>query len=189
MQSKDSKPRVINTHNVTIVMIGLMGCGKSSIGKKIAKKLKLPFKDSDTEVELAAELSITEIFDQYGEASFRDCERSVISRILNEEKCILATGGGSFIDNQIREQIKQKSLSVWLRADLDTLVSRTSGRKQRPLLNTINPRKVLSDLIKIRYPIYAEADIIVDTNSTNIDKTSEEVIYSINKHKNYSLNI
>jgi shikimate kinase len=160
-------------------MVGLMGAGKSAIGNRLAKKLGLPFVDADTEIERAAGCSIEEIFERYGEPAFRDGERRVIRRLLNEEVKVLATGGGAFLDAGTRRQIKRRGISVWLRADLDLLVSRTSRRDNRPLLKRGNPREILEKLISERYPVYAEADIIVDVSDEPPESTTDRVLDAI----------
>jgi shikimate kinase len=147
-----------------IVLVGLMGAGKTSLGKRLAKELKLPFVDTDTEIEKAANMSIPEIFEKMGEAEFRAGERRVIARVLEGGPCVIATGGGAFMDPGTRALIAGKALSVWLRADLDTLVRRTKRRDDRPLLKAGDPREVLRRLIEERYPIYAEADITLDVD-------------------------
>jgi shikimate kinase len=147
----------------TVVLIGLMGAGKSCVGRRLAARLGLSFIDSDHEFEIAAGCSISDYFAKHGEAAFRDGERKVIARLMEGSPCILATGGGAFIDPETRDRIKQSALSVWIRADLDLLVKRTSGRDHRPLLKTGDPREILSRLMEARYPVYAEADIIVDS--------------------------
>ena len=147
----------------TVVLVGLMGAGKSCVGRRLAARLGLDFIDSDVEFEAAAGCSISDYFARHGEAAFRDGERKVIARLMEAKPAILATGGGAFIDEQTRARIKEGAISVWIRADLDLLVKRTSGRDHRPLLKTGDPREILSKLIDARYPIYAEADIIVDS--------------------------
>src|SRR5271170_6342405 len=147
----------------SIVMVGLMGAGKTSIGRRLAQKLHVPFIDSDTEIEKAANETIAEIFARDGEAVFRAGERRIIARLLDGPVQVLATGGGAFMDASTRARIRDRGISVWLRADLETLLERTSRRHHRPLLNGGDPRTVLSGLIETRYPVYAEADIIVDS--------------------------
>ncbi|MFK7942512.1 MAG: shikimate kinase [Paracoccaceae bacterium] len=146
-----------------LVLIGLMGAGKSSVGLRLAKMLNVPMVDSDTEIEAAAALSIPEIFDRYGEAHFRSGERRVIGRLLTEQPRVIATGGGAFMDAETRALIADHAISIWLRAELDVLVARTAGRSHRPLLNKGNPRDVLSDLIDQRHPVYGKASVIVDS--------------------------
>lgn len=168
-----------------IVLVGLMGAGKTSLGKRLAKIFDLPFLDSDAEIEKAAGCTIAEIFESFGEAYFRDGERRVIERILTSEPCVMATGGGSFMDEKIRSMVKEHALSIWLRADLDTLVKRTSKRRdERPLLKTGDPREILGKLIEQRYPVYAEADIVVDVSDEPPEKTSERVHRIILSHLN-----
>lgn len=162
-----------------IVLVGLMGAGKSCVGRRVAQRLNIPFVDADAEVEEAAGCSIADIFEQYGEAEFRDGERRVIARLLEGPPSVLATGGGAFIDEQTRDLIKKNAVSVWLRADLDTLVDRTAGRTHRPLLNAGNPRDVLSDLMDTRYPIYAEADVTVETGADSANVTCGRVISAL----------
>ena len=144
-----------------VVLIGLMGAGKSSVGLRLAQALKVPFVDSDDEIIAAANMPIAEIFERFGEAHFRSGERRVIARLITEKPCVIATGGGAFMDPETRALILRDAVSVWLSADLDLLVARTSGRTHRPILNQGDPRRILSDLIDRRYPIYAEADIKV----------------------------
>lgn len=166
-----------------IVLVGLMGAGKTSLGKRLGKIFNLPFFDSDAEIERAAGCTIAEIFERYGEANFRDGERRVIERILGGEPCVMATGGGSFMDERIRTLIKEHALSIWLRADLDTLVKRTTKRRDdRPLLKSGDPREILKNLIEQRYPIYGEADITIDVGDESPEKTSERVHKIILSH-------
>src|ERR1700758_5454519 len=140
----------------TIVLVGLMGAGKSCIGKRLAHRLGLAFVDADHEVERAAGCSIAEIFARHGEASFRDGERRVIARLLQNPVHVLATGGGAFMDPRTRELIRERAISVWLRADLELLMRRVSRRTDRPLLRVADPRQRLAELIALRYPVYGE---------------------------------
>jgi shikimate kinase len=155
-----------------IVLVGLMGAGKSSVGRRLAKRLDMPFVDADEEIEKAAGCTIPEIFEQHGEAEFRDGERRVILRLLEGEPVVLATGGGAFMDTETRRAIRERALSVWLKADLDILVDRCSRRNTRPLLNKGDPREILAELMKKRYPVYGEADITV----TSDDNPHEVVV-------------
>ncbi|MEM6355338.1 MAG: shikimate kinase [Pseudomonadota bacterium] len=145
----------------SVVLVGLMGAGKTSVGTRLATHLGAPFKDSDTEVEVAAGMSVADIFRLHGEPAFRDVERKVIARLLSGPPLVLATGGGAFMDAETRALIAEHAASVWLKADLDTLVARTAGRTHRPLLNKGDPRAVLARLIDERYPIYAKATVMV----------------------------
>lgn len=147
----------------SLVLIGLMGAGKSSVGKRLAAALGAPFRDSDAEIEAAANMTVAEIFREHGEPHFRSGERRVIARLLEGGPLVLATGGGAFMNAETRALIAERALSVWLRADLDTLHARTSGRTHRPLLNVGDPRATLARLIEERYPVYAGADIAVDS--------------------------
>ncbi|MFQ5955620.1 MAG: shikimate kinase [Kiloniellales bacterium] len=147
----------------SIVLIGLMGAGKSAVGRRLAARLGLPFIDADAEIEKAAGCSIEDIFATHGEAAFRDGERRVIARLIKGPKAVLATGGGAFMAAQTREIIQKHGISVWLRADLDLLLERTSRRAHRPLLKQGNPRQILARLIEERYPVYAQADTVVDS--------------------------
>lgn len=159
----------------TVVMVGLMGAGKSCVGKRLAARLGVPFVDADTEIEASANLSIGEIFTRYGEPFFRDVERRVMTRLLDGEPCILAAGGGAFMDPETRALVAERGLSIWLRADLDLLCKRTAGRDHRPLLRTGDPHEILGRLMQQRYPVYAEADIIVDSLDQPADLTVETV--------------
>lgn len=160
----------------SIVLVGLMGAGKSSIGRRLAQRLGLPFIDADKEIEAAAGCTIEEIFSRLGEAAFRDGERRVILRLLERPPHVLATGGGAFIDPQIRARVKETAVSVWLHADLELLVRRVSRRSNRPLLKQGQPRDVLAALIAKRYPVYAEADIRVESADGPPEQTVQRVI-------------
>ncbi len=160
----------------SIVLVGLMGAGKSCIGRRLAQRLGLRFVDADSEIEAAAGCSIPEIFERHGEAAFRDGERKVIARLLDEpERRVLATGGGAFMDAGTRAAIAAAGVSVWLRADLELLLRRTGRRGNRPLLRNGNPREILSRLIGERYPVYAQADITVDSLDAPPEQTVERV--------------
>lgn len=173
----------INTNNAPIVLIGLMGAGKTSVGRRLAQRLGLNFIDADDEIVKAAGCSIPEIFDVYGEKAFRDVEERVIERLIGEGSMVLATGGGAYMAERTRNNIDTHAISVWLRADLETLVDRTSRRSGRPLLNAGSPREILKDLMKIRYPIYGTADVIVDTGQESLEATVEKVITGLNNAK------
>lgn len=158
-----------------VVMVGLMGAGKTSIGRRLAAQLDIPFVDADAEIESAAGCTIEEIFERHGEAAFRDGERRVIARLLEGPPRVIATGGGAYMDPETRALIRERAISLWLRANLDTLVSRTSRRSNRPLLKRGEPRETLDRLMQQRYPVYAEADITVDSHDCPPDETSEAV--------------
>jgi shikimate kinase len=163
----------------SIVLVGLMGAGKTKIGRRLAARLELPFFDSDEEIESAAGETIEEIFTNRGEAVFRDGERRVIARLLQGPVHVLATGGGAFMDPQTRRIIAQLGVSVWLRAELDVLFARVSRRTNRPLLKTPDPRAVLADLIARRHPIYGEADVTVDSGEGPPDATAGRAIAAL----------
>jgi shikimate kinase len=177
--NKNPSPTISFMPPKTIVLVGLMGCGKTSIGKRLAKRLEIPFHDSDHAVEESAGCPIKDIFDVYGEEAFRNGEQRVIARLLDQPTHILATGGGSFMNDPTRLLIKQKSISVWLNADIETLVSRVSRRNDRPLLGGDNQREVLEQFIQERYPVYAEADIHVPTMDEPTNCTVDRVIQSM----------
>ncbi len=163
----------------SIVLVGLMGAGKSCIGKRLASRMAVPFTDADAEIEQAAGLSIAEIFARYGEPAFRDGERRVMARLLQGPPMVISAGGGAFMDPETRALIKANGVSVWLRADIDTLVARTKGRSHRPLLNSGDPRETLTELMRVRGPVYAESDITVDTGLDNPNVTCGRVFGAV----------
>ncbi len=163
----------------TIVLVGLMGAGKTSIGRRLALRLGLPFRDADQEIEQAAGCSVSDIFARHGEPAFREGERRVIQRLMAGPPCVLATGGGAFMDPETRAAIRAGALSVWLRCTLATLVRRTSARHHRPLLRSGDPEKILANLMAQRHPIYAEADIVVDCADDSPDITTARVLAAV----------
>jgi shikimate kinase len=162
-----------------IALVGLMGAGKTSVGKRLAAVLKLPFYDADAEIERAAGRTVQEIFQTMGEAEFRRGERQVIARLLQEPPHILATGGGAFMDPRTRALMRDRAVSVWLRAELDTLMRRVERRDDRPLLKEGDPRAVMNRLIVERYPVYAEADVVVDTSTGPHAQAVEAVLRAV----------
>ena len=152
--------------NKTIALVGLSGVGKSSVGRRLASALGMPFRDADVEVEAAAGRPIAEIFAQYGEPAFRDGERRVIARLLAEAPHVLATGGGAFVQPETRKLIKARAISIWLKADIEVLARRVGRKESRPLLAGKDPLEVLAAQARDRYPAYAEADIEVETGDT-----------------------
>ncbi len=160
----------------TIVLVGLMGAGKSAIGRRLAQRLGLPFVDADAEIERAAGQTIEEIFAAHGEAAFRDGERRVIARLLADPVHVLSTGGGAFMDPQTRALIAERGISIWLKAELDVLLRRTARRTNRPLLNQGDPAQVLAALMAKRYPVYATADITVESTDGPPETTVQRVI-------------
>ena len=163
----------------SIVLVGLMGAGKSSVGRRLATRLGLAFTDSDQEIERAAGLTIDEIFARHGEAAFRDGERRVLARLLRGPSQVIATGGGSFMNAETRALIREHGRSVWLKAELDELVERVSRRSNRPLLKGGDPRAILQRLIAERYPIYAEADVTVTSSGVSLEITVERVLEAL----------
>lgn len=166
----------------SIVLIGLMGAGKSAIGKRLAVRLGLPFRDSDHEIEVESGMTIAEIFARHGEADFRARERRIIARLLDGPAVVLATGGGAFMDPETRTVIRKGALSVWLRAPVPVLLNRVRGRTHRPLLNEADPETVLTRLSALRGPAYAEADLIVDSTEDPPDMTTDTVLTAIRNH-------
>jgi len=163
----------------TIALVGLMGVGKSSVGRRLANALSLPFRDADAEVEEAAGRSISDIFAELGEAAFRDGERRVISRLLEHPPHVLATGGGAFMNPDTRALIKGNAISVWLKTDLDVLARRVARKTTRPLLVGRDPLEVLKAQAEARYPAYAEADVTVETGDTPHHTTVDQVIRAL----------
>jgi shikimate kinase len=163
----------------TVVLVGLMGAGKTKIGRRLASRLGLPFFDSDQEIEAAAGETIDEIFANRGERVFREGERRVIARLLSKPVHVLATGGGAFMDPLTRSAIRQSALSLWLRADLDVLVQRVSRRRDRPLLNAGDPRAILAELIERRHPVYGEADITIDSGDGSPEATVNRAVAAL----------
>jgi shikimate kinase len=165
-----------------IVLVGMMGAGKTTVGRRLAARLGRHFLDSDEEVEKAANMTIPEIFAAHGEADFRAGEARVIARLLREEGIVLGTGGGAFINPETRALIKSASVSVWIKADLDLLFQRVSRRSNRPLLKTANPRETLRQLIEARYPVYAEADVTVTTRDVPQDQVADDIVAALTAH-------
>ena len=160
----------------TLVLVGMMGAGKSSIGWRLAKKLGVSFYDTDQEVEKAAGCSVADIFETWGEKAFRDAERRVLKRLLQNPIHIMSTGDGAFVDPESRVLIKQDALSLWLRAEPAVLCERVIRRDTRPLLLEGNTRQILEEMVERRYPIYEEADLIVESNDDAHDATVERVL-------------
>ena len=167
----------------SIVLVGLMGAGKTAIGRRLAARLGLPFFDADEEIERAASMTVAEIFARHGEAAFRAGEKRVIQRLLSQGQVVLATGGGAFMDPDTRAVIKARGISVWLRAPVPVLVSRTKGRPHRPLLQAGNPAEILEKLAALRGPIYALADVIVDGSKDSPNVTTASVAHAIHAYR------
>lgn len=163
----------------SVVMVGMMGAGKSSIGRRLANRLGLPFVDADNEIELAANASIPEIFDRHGEAYFRDGERRVIQRLLDGEAKVLATGGGAFIQPATRAAIHNNAISIWLKADRDLLLSRVKRRSNRPLLKNGDAAETIERLIAERDPVYAEAAIHIQSRDVAHDVVIDDLLAAL----------
>lgn len=166
----------------TIVLIGMMGAGKTCIGRKLAERLGLPFVDADQEIAAAAGCSIPDIFALHGEAAFRDGEARVIARLLDDPVQVLATGGGAFMNEKTRAKIRERAISIWLRADIELLMRRVGRRNNRPLLQKGDPRAVLEKLMAEREPVYATADIIVDSMDGPRDAMVNKVIEALDEY-------
>jgi shikimate kinase len=166
----------------TVVLIGMMGAGKTAVGRRLAKALGWPFEDADAAIEVAAGTTISNIFAEIGEPAFREKERQVIARLLGGERQVLALGGGAFVDPATRALVRAKALSVWLRADLDTLVRRTGRPGKRPLLAQGDPRARLAELLRQRSPIYAEADLVVDSGNAPVAVVVNRVLEALAAH-------
>jgi shikimate kinase len=163
----------------SIVLVGLMGAGKSTIGRRLAQKLDLAFVDADAEIEQAAGKSVQDIFRDHGEASFREGERRVIARLLESGPLVLATGGGAFMNEETRNNISRRGIAVWLKADIELLMKRVRRRDNRPLLKADNPEEVMQTLIEQRYPVYGRADIIVESRDVPHSSIVSDVIRAL----------
>ena len=166
----------------TVALVGLMGAGKSAIGKRLALRLGLPFVDADNEIERAAGCTISEFFERFGEAEFRNGERKVIQRLLEGSPHVLSTGGGAYMDPDTRALMGRHAITVWLRADLEVLYDRVRKRTHRPLLRQGDPKDILARLLNQRYPVYAEADIVVESTAQPVDVTTEQVLEALRQH-------
>jgi len=163
----------------SLVLVGMMGAGKSSIGRRLAARLEIPFVDADAEIERAAGMTISDIFAKHGESSFRSGEARVIARLLDGGPQVLATGGGAFMNAETRGLIGQKGISIWLKADFDILMRRIRRRNDRPLLNTENPADTLHRLIEERYPVYQLADVTVHSRDVPHDTIVDEILSAV----------
>lgn len=166
----------------SLVLVGLMGAGKSAIGRRLSAALELPFVDADTEIERAAGETISEIFARHGEAYFRDGERKVIARLLEQGPQVLATGGGAFMNQETREKIAANGISIWLKAELAVLLARVGRRDGRPLMRNADPKAVMERLMAERYPIYAEADLTVQSRDEPHDVVVAELLRALAAH-------
>lgn len=162
-----------------LVLVGMMGAGKTTVGRRLAARLNRHFLDSDEEIEKAAQMTIPEFFEHHGEPEFRAGETRVIARVLKEHNVVLATGGGAFVHGETRALVKDEAISVWLKAEADILFERVSRRSNRPLLKTANPRATLEKLIEERYPIYAEADVTVVSREVPQDVVASDIVNAV----------
>lgn len=162
-----------------IVLVGLMGAGKTRVGRRLAERLNLAFIDADNEIEKETGKTIAELFATVGEAAFRDGERRIMARLLDGPLAVIASGGGAYVDPDTRGVISERGITIWLRADLDTLVERTSRSKRRPLLEGVDRRAKLAELMERRYPVYAEADLIVESRVGPVEDTVEAVLTAL----------
>lgn len=174
-----ARPRHAVTQAKPVVLIGLMGAGKSTVGRKLAKAMDLPFVDSDLAIEEAAGCSISDMFEIHGESMFRDLERRVITRLLTGDMLVLATGGGAWMQPAVREVIRAHAVTVWLKADVDVLLERVSKRSHRPILEKGDKRAILTSLMEERYPVYAEADITIDSNRGSQEALVKRIMSSL----------
>ena len=162
-----------------IVLVGMMGAGKTTVGRRLAAAIERRFLDSDAEIETAAGMSIPEIFETHGEAEFRSGETRVIARLLGETNIVLGTGGGAWMNAETRDIVRNRAISVWLKADLETLFARVSRRSNRPLLKTADPKQTLKNLMDQRYPVYAEADVTVESRDVPHEAIALEILHAI----------
>ncbi len=165
-----------------VVLVGLMGAGKTRVGGVLARLLQIPFVDSDLEVERVAGMAVSDVFELYGESAFRDCEAKVIARLLRGQVQVIATGGGAFMNEATRALVKKDAISIWLRADVDVLLERTAHSGRRPLLQTDDPRAVLQRLVDMRYPVYAQADITVDSGAQSPQDMAKHLVDILRAH-------
>ncbi|MFP3545293.1 shikimate kinase [Rhizobium sp. SIMBA_035] len=181
---KDRARAALGSRN--LILVGLMGAGKSSVGRLVAQQLGIPFIDSDVEIERVSRMTITELFASYGEEEFRALETRVMKRLLKNGPRVVSTGGGAFINDRTRKHIKKGGLSLWLKADLDVLWERVNKRDTRPLLKTENPMQTLENLMNARYPIYAQADVTVLSRDVRKELMADEVLKAVVEHQSES---
>jgi shikimate kinase len=167
----------------TLVLVGMMGAGKTSVGRRLAGTLGVPFRDADVEIETAAGCTINEIFERFGEPAFRNGERKVIARLLTDPPHVLAAGGGAFVDEETRQRIKEHAVSIWLRAPLDLLIQRVLRKDTRPLLRNTDSRAALERLLHEREPIYAQADLIIESDEGPHDVVVKRIVAALDERK------
>ena len=177
----DPTPQPIDLSR-SFVLIGLMGVGKSTIGRRLAMRLRLPFVDADNEIEAAAGMSIPDIFEVHGEPHFRDGEARVIARLLESGPILLATGGGAFMREDTRNRIRDKAISMWLKAEADVILRRVKRRADRPLLQNADPAAVIAGLIEARHPFYEQTDILIDSRDVPHDRIVDECVVALHEH-------
>lgn len=182
LQTQETAALLEGLGHRSIVFVGLMGAGKTAIGRKVAHMLGLSFRDSDNEIEDAARMSVPELFAAYGEPEFRALETRVIGRLLENGPQVLSTGGGAFMNETTRQAVGQRGVSVWLKAELDVLFDRVSRKTNRPLLRTADPRATLAQLMEDRHPTYALADLTVVTRDEKKDVIAAEVVHALARH-------
>lgn len=186
MNNQDMHPVYANIRSKlgqrSLVLIGMMGAGKTTIGRRIAKKLNLPFRDADQEIEAAANLTVPEMFELHGEAYFREGEKKVIARLLNNGPQVLATGGGAWMNEETRKVIAARGISIWLQAEIAILMERVQRRSHRPLLKTDNPEETMRALIEQRYPVYKLADLTVPSRDAPHDAIVQDLVDILEMH-------
>lgn len=165
----------------SLALVGLMGAGKSTVGRRLASSLSLPFHDSDDEIERASRMSVPELFATYGEPEFRALEARILARLASGPQAVISTGGGAYMNAETREMLRRRAVTVWLRADLDLLMERVSKRPGRPLLAAPDPRAVMKDLMDHRYPVYALADLTVDTRDVKREVIAQEIFEALQR--------
>lgn len=168
-----------------VVLVGLMGAGKTTVGRKLAQMLDLPFVDTDQEIEDASRMTISELFATYGEAEFRALEARVVARLLDDGPRIIATGGGAYMNEGTRRLLAERSITVWLKAELDVLMDRVMKKPTRPLLQTPDPRATLKALMDVRYPVYALADLHVPTRNVKREAVAREILDQLERHPHF----
>src|ERR1700684_2023632 len=181
-QSVDAGQATVAPTGRSVVLVGMMGAGKTSVGKRLAAKLGLPFVDADAEIEAGAQMTVPEIFERFGEAYFREGERKVLARLLSEGQKVLATGGGAFMNEATRARIAQSGVSIWLKPDFEVLMRRVRKRSNRPLLQTANPEETLRALLRDRGPIYGLADLTIEPRDGPHDMVVEAILSALAAH-------
>ena len=179
----ESQPAEQANSDRPIILVGLMGAGKTRVGRRLAERLDLPFVDTDHEIEAETGKSISELFTHIGETAFREGERRTIARLMQRSASVIATGGGAFIDPRTRANMLEHGLVVWLRADLDTLVARTARSNKRPLLQGVDKAAKLAELMAVRYPVYAEAHLTVESLHGPVEQTVNAVLVALNRRR------